>query len=190
MASRIPSYLCLCRLPAHSSTPTVLCVHPHFNRAASPSLSSFVARASLFVKNKPDAHDSRPLPSNPRIASPSSSSTAEPPQSAMAPGLWWPPEGTRTHKHSGLPRMCMSHPHPCFAMPFAFSLAHHPPPTSAYVLLWCRVSSFLSLHTFAYAHVPPAVHPRNKIARAVPAFAKGECVRFARNPRETKERDL
>ena len=140
MASLIPSCLCLCFLfPAHLFHPpfniqptakppacilTVLRVHLPLllwipDQPRSQSISSFVARASLFVYTQKncDSHDGLPLPSRPRIASPPSSSTAEPRPSAPAPGPGWP-ASTRTLKHSGLPRMCISHPHPCFVLPF------------------------------------------------------------------------
>ena len=106
-----------------------------FNRAVRPSFS-----ASLFVTTKSSAHDGTPLPGRPRIASPSSTAP-------RAPGLWWLPESTRTHKPLGLPRMCISHPHPCFVLPFAFSFVHHPPLTAAYVLLWCSGAP-LRIHMF------------------------------------------
>ena len=142
MASRIPSCLCLCfLLPAHLFHPpfnihptakppafilTVLRVHlplllwiPVINRAASPSLLFCCTRKPVCIHKKNcDAHDGLPLPSRPLIASPPPSSTAEPLQSARAPGPGWPPESTRTLKHSGLPRRCISHPHPCFVLPF------------------------------------------------------------------------
>ena len=141
MASLIPSCLCLCFLfPAHLFHPpfniqptakppacilTVLRVHLPLllwipDQPRSQSISSFVARASLFVYTQKncDSHGGLPLPSRPRIASPPSSSTAEPLQSARAPGPGRPPESTRMHKHSGLPRRCISDPHPCFALHF------------------------------------------------------------------------
>ena len=90
-------------------------------------LSSCVARASLFgLKTKQKLHALWPTSAElPADCSSFFLPHRGASQSARAPGLWWPSRSTRTHKHSGLPRMCNSHPHACLVLPFTCSFAHH-----------------------------------------------------------------
>ena len=114
-----------------SSTLTVLRAHlPLLSMI--PHLSSFFGtRKPVYSKKQSVAHDgAEPLADCYLFLAHRAAS-----RSARAP------EGTRTHKHLGLPRMCISHPHPCFVLLFTNLFVHHPPPTAAYVLLWCRARS-------------------------------------------------
>jgi len=170
-----------------SSTLTVLRVHlllvspTHFSKRASSPFLLICGTRKPACQKQSDAHDGPHLPIRPRITSPSSSRTAEPPSQPV-------------HRTNGVHLRARARPNtqgfracvsliPILALScfFAFSFAHHPPPTAAYVLVWCRVSSFLGQHISAYAHAPPAVPFR---------FSRRVCARFARKPRETKERDL
>ena len=214
MASLIPSCLCLCFLfPAHLFHPpfniqptakppacilTVLRVHLPLllwipDQPRSQSISSFVARASLFVYTTKTvtrmmAYLCRAARGSQVLLLPAPRSLARQPRHRDQDG-----RRARARSNTQACRACVSLI-PILALSCLSLLVRAPPAahrhTLLYVLWWCRVSRFLDLHTFAYAHFPPSGHPCKKIAQAVPAFAKGECVRFARNPRETKERDL